>query len=659
MSKKQKEKPLQLPKQPKSPKTSTKKAAKKSVSNGKSAKKAKKKSIQFTIIAFIAALSCTSIIALLINTFNITKINKASEYISTECLDNVIVIDSISRNFQTLQKILYAHTCALTESQMNILENEMAQLQEETTNYVQTLEKHLTDENEKAMLITFNMQFEDYIEGYNFCVTYNHKAYNYNIQAKEAAKLNLTAAVVRESAEEISSVTEETAKTVEDYEYLSNKASETAINLAWGTLDDIANRMEGQINEFRNNRINDVDNAITAQNSQFRYSLIIAIIVITMIIILAMLIIFLTMRSVTKPLGDAVTSLTRFTDDIKAGNADLSTRIPIRSNDEIGALITGVNMFIEILQNIITQIVTESNQLNNAVSGVSSNIDEASDSSSDISKNVNRLASGMDSISNTLVSLNQNTSEIGDHANTISTSTDSMLAYSNEMQQRAGEMMESAIANKNTTTEIVSQIGTDLEHAIHESHKVEQVNELSDEILSIASQTNLLALNASIEAARAGDAGKGFAVVADEIRMLADSSRETANNIQNINKLVNEAVLHLSDSAKKILDYINTTILGDYEKFVQNGSQYSEDANYVKDLMEDFSQKSDRLTETTHDMINSLHSISDSITENAEDINNVSTNINSFVTNMESIQDEINGVDRIVEALQAQADRFK
>jgi methyl-accepting chemotaxis protein len=233
-----------------------------------------------------------------------------------------------------------------------------------------------------------------------------------------------------------------------------------------------------------------------------------------------------------------------------------------------------------------------------------------------------------------------------------------MLAYSIEMEQRAEQLMDNAVANKTATTSIVTEIGAELEHAIEESHKVEQVNELTDEILNIASQTNLLALNASIEAARAGDAGKGFAVVADEIRELADVSRKTANNIQNINQLVTEAVLHLADSAKKILDYMNTTILADYENFVKSGSRYSEDANYVKDIMDDFSKKAQLLSNTTNEMIGSLGNISSAINENADDINNVSSNTNSFVENMESIRQEITGVDRIVGELQTEAEKF-
>ena len=121
---------------------------------------------------------------------------------------------------------------------------------------------------------------------------------------------------------------------------------------------------------------------------------------------------------------------------------------------------------------------------------------------------------------------------------------------------------------------MIAGIIESLKSAIEESTSVRHVNELTEEILSVSSQTNLLALNASIEAARAGEAGKGFAVVADEIRKLADSTRETANNIQSINAQVTDAVEKLSDSANQLVTYIDDTIMPDYDSFVKTGEQY-------------------------------------------------------------------------------------
>lgn len=633
-------------------------SAEKSKSSKMVNRKVRKQSIKTTIFSFIILLSATSTVALALNTYNIMKINKSSEYISKNCLNSILVIDTINRDFQALQKILYSHSCALTEDKMNLLEKEMENIQAETNTYLDTLEKSLTDKTEQGIFKTFKMKYEAYIAGYNSCVSLNHDSYSYKKLGDEAKRNGITANTRFESQEEIEATTPETAVTKEDFYYLADEASDMALTVAWGTLTDSASNMEKQINTFRDNRLAEVDLAIENQQKQYRSSLIIAISVIIAIIILALLIIVLTLLKVTAPLSKAVSSLTLIMNDIKAGKADLTKRIPLKANDEIGALVTGINLFIETLQGVIEQIVIESESLNGAVTSVSSNINEASSRSAGISNNVNRLAVSMEHISDTLISLNENTSEIGNHTSTISSSSDHMLTYSIEMKQRAEQLMENAISNKNATTGIVTEIGNELEQAIEESRKVEQVNELTDEILNIASQTNLLALNASIEAARAGEAGKGFAVVADEIRKLADVSRKTANNIQNINQFVTEAVLHLSASSKKILNYMNTTILNDYENFVASGSKYSEDANNLKNIMDDFSRKAQILSDTTTLMIGSLESISNAISENAEDINNVSSNVNSFVTNMESIHQEINGVDKIVEELQTEAAKF-
>ena len=107
-------------------------------------------------------------------------------------------------------------------------------------------------------------------------------------------------------------------------------------------------------------------------------------------------------------------------------------------------------------------------------------------------------------------------------------------------------MERSAKASMDVTGTKTANMTRVLAEAIEQSKSVAQINSLTDDILSISSKTTLIALNASLEATRAGKAGKGFSVVAGEIRKLADSSRDTANRIQEINEVITDAVYHLS-----------------------------------------------------------------------------------------------------------------
>ena len=125
------------------------------------------------------------------------------------------------------------------------------------------------------------------------------------------------------------------------------------------------------------------------------------------------------------------------------------------------------------------------------------------------------------------------------------------------------------------------------ETAMEEAKAVERINSLTDNIKKISSQTNLLALNANIEAARAGEAGKGFAVVASEIGDLASQTLETVSNIDEIVGEVNGSVTNMTECLTTIMDFLEQTVLGDYENFAKMGQQYHMDADTFRNIMQE------------------------------------------------------------------------
>ena len=223
--------------------------------------------------------------------------------------------------------------------------------------------------------------------------------------------------------------------------------------------------------------------------------------------------------------------------------------------------------------------------------------------------------------------------------------------YSKVMKEHADTMEQNAKSNMDETNAKVNEILEALNQAITDSQSVDQVNSLTDDIMSIASQTNLLSLNASIEAARAGEAGRGFAVVAEEIGALAENSRQIAGNIQQINAVVVSAVHNLSDNANDMVDYMQNSILPEFARFVEDGEKYKENANYIESVMEDFTAKSEGFKDTFTEIAESISSITSAIEDGVRGVSSAAESTQTLVYDMDNIAKRMDENQRIASQL--------
>ncbi len=369
-------------------------------------------------------------------------------------------------------------------------------------------------------------------------------------------------------------------------------------------------------------------------------------------------IILITLRRIIKPAVNAGNKMTAIIDGISAGSGDLTTRFEVKGRDEISVLLTGVNSFMDQLQSIIKKIREESENLNESVVHLNDEIRSSDESTSNVSAVSEELAANMQEINNTVDRLSQNASAISEQAENMNKRVNEGYRFVEDVQNRANNVKKLSVNNKKNAETMIGERRVNLNEAIENSKNVEKINVLTNEILSISSQTNLLALNASIEAARAGEAGKGFAVVAEEIRVLADSSRNAANNIQSISQLVNDAVSLLSRNADEILNYVDESILKDYEQFVGYSEQYYQDAESMRDILGEFQQNSQTLSSTLTEVSRSVDNVNTAVTESSTGISLVADEATKLAGSMSDIRDEAEKNSNISDSLKDEVDRF-
>jgi len=222
----------------------------------------------------------------------------------------------------------------------------------------------------------------------------------------------------------------------------------------------------------------------------------------------------------TKAIKRSVCRLSIAMSEIAEGDADLTKRLRMNVNDELGHLATTFNDFMSSLQNIIGQI-------KNSTAGFEQAAAMSESVSHSTAGKINQQSQETQLIATAITELDASSAEVAN----ISKQTQQDSELAKEQAIKGKEIVELSVQSMQKLANEVSEASTVISSLAESSDKIGSV---SDVILSIAEQTNLLALNAAIEAARAGETGRGFAVVADEVRTLANRTHDSTNEIQQI-----------------------------------------------------------------------------------------------------------------------------
>ncbi|MBN2894778.1 MAG: methyl-accepting chemotaxis protein [Campylobacterales bacterium] len=360
---------------------------------------------------------------------------------------------------------------------------------------------------------------------------------------------------------------------------------------------------------------------------QAKGGLITQIIIMATVDILIIIALIITLRfAVNRPMVELEEKM----NNIAEGEGDLTQRLGIQSNDEIGIVARYINRFIERTQNIVTDAKRSSasnlgstvellKHLDTVLEGI-----KKQDQMVEFSVKNNRMVK--ENIESTINLSNHASTEIGSANENLQEATGDLVALVSSLQQNAD--VELGLASKLHTL----------------TSDVEQTKHILNVISDIADQTNLLALNAAIEAARAGEHGRGFAVVADEVRKLAE---RTQKSLSEISATVNVIVQSISDISTEMSHNSDNV-----ETLLRNSTAVREKIEYSAGRMLESANLSAKIVEQNNGVSKSVDTVCDSI----QQMYAISTENNKSLSSIKALTAQL---EKVAHELTAKLNQFK
>ncbi len=345
--------------------------------------------------------------------------------------------------------------------------------------------------------------------------------------------------------------------------------------------------------------------------------------------------------------------------DLVSNNGDLTQKIQVNSNDEVGDIAENINNLLEYIRTVVSSISGNSNRLSGSVETALNMTVRTNDQLVGVSATMEEMSAAMQETSASLQQVQFSTQQIQSDVDGLNVSVQRGTSYAQEMQGRAQQMCKSAAEETKIAETAAENMTKSLDEKIEKSKDVENISKLTQTILEIADETNLLSLNASIEAARAGEQGRGFAVVASEISSLATHSAETAKQIQIISEEVIANVKGLAEESTRMVDFVKVKTIGGYRQLMDTGLQYQKDAEQVSDMLRNVEEASENIERSMESVNTAMDDVSRAVEESARGVSDVASSVAEMSSNMNQNRDVVNENASIAQHLDSEVNKFK
>lgn len=570
------------------------------------------KKIGFKFASAIIVLALISIISLGLLANSMTSISQSSQDVMNNEVEKINLIHSIYEDYLDIYMNVYAHVNA---------------------KLTRTMDKRAEDIQERRARMLESM------EAYKAMVTTDEVAGVYNALESRLTNFNSIVDTVVEVSRE--------------------GDKDRANNLIANNLGMLNNVIDNSMNDLLEFSSQELDSSKSYLQNKANSAYTLIAVVIALLLITAVLVLVIANHIIVVPIQKIAQVINGMIEAIHNNRGNLNERVPVQTKDEIATLAGGVNELLNILQGVIGGVISCSEEINRQQLNVNKVVEETNRNANDTSATMEELAASMEEVSATVGYVSENTREAEVSVGEMVDKAVNGTKFAEEIRTRAEELRKLAQGSRATADSMIKGFDVTLNASIEDSRQIEKIGNLTADILGIASKTNLLALNASIEAARAGEAGKGFAVVADEIRQLADSSKETAGNIQHISESVVAAVMTLAENAGNLVKFINDRVMPDYEILERTGEQYLNDSITVDQMMSEMRDSMDNIGSMMRSVAESNENITSNVRESAQGVGGVVDNTAALAENMKNIIKALDQVSDVVSHLSEQTACFE
>ena len=335
--------------------------------------------------------------------------------------------------------------------------------------------------------------------------------------------------------------------------------------------------------------------------------------------------------------------------EIVHNEGDLTQKLDIHSGDEMELIAGNVNALLEYIRGIMLKISDNSEHLNGSSQKIAQNLAAAEVNITDVSATMEEMSAAMEETNASLEQISTSVGQVYASIENMAARAEHGKESSGEMNGRADSVRTEALSKQQEAATQVADMAQKLNEKIEQSQAVQEIAQLTANIIEITDQTNLLALNASIEAARAGEAGKGFAA----------NSAEAAEQIQKVSAAVVEAVNGLAQEAENMVEFAGITAMDGYQQLVEMSEVYSKDAGDMNAVMEDFTSAAGELQKAMDEIKESTTAVSAAVEESAKGIVNVAEMSTDLTGSVGDIQKAADHNNEIADLLDTEVKRFK